>query len=423
MFLDNLQHLLYQTYIQLMHRFCQYPELQRLLASERFSPQVRVLALGKAAWKMASLSIAQLALRGIAYDGFVLTKHHHSLGELPGLKILEAGHPLPDEHGLAASAQIVNWLRGIPAKDDLLILISGGSSALFEQLPEGLDLAGLSEIQKQLLKSGKSIAEMNRERSAHSLLKGGKALQMVKSKQVRIFAVSDVEGNDPAVLGSGPFTPALPGKKIPHGWHFELPKQQVNYRIVADNRLFCSQLASDLKQQGFKAHYEEAFLNSSVAAFADVLKEILRKAHSPHFRLRPPFVSVFGGETPLKVSGPGNGGRCSHLALSLVNVLAKHPNTALFCFATDGCDNISGSGGASVDSNSRKELLGAGINTSEAKKNYDSFTALKAIHRILPSPLLATNVNDVFVLCVGYDLENPFTPNSRDEYDLFEDLP
>ncbi|HQK57992.1 MAG TPA: MOFRL family protein, partial [Candidatus Syntrophosphaera thermopropionivorans] len=113
------------------------------------------------------------------------------------------------------------------------------------------------------------------------------------------------------------------------------------------------------------------------------------------------------------------GGRCSHLVLNMINPLSRFNNSALFCFATDGCDNVVGSGGAWADSYTRKEILDAKISIVRAKKEFDSYTALKAINHILPAPILATNVNDVYVLSCGYRLSNHLANQDEPQNNLF----
>ncbi|MFO8145386.1 MAG: DUF4147 domain-containing protein [Candidatus Syntrophosphaera sp.] len=417
--MSNLHHVIYQSYLQLMHDFCQYPRLTELLRAEGLSPRAHVLGIGKAAWKMASLCAGILRQRGIGHDGYVLTKYGHSHGELPSLSILEAAHPIPDPSAINASRVVVDWLKGLPKEEDLIILLSGGSSALFEMLPGSVSLQEFTDITSQLLKSGKDIAAINRRRKEISLLKGGKALALTPSRRVYVYAVSDVGGNDPRVIGSGPFTPPEGGARENDSWHYEMSGKDIRYRVVADNHLFCRQFTESLAKQGLDASFDGQFQACPVARFSAQLKELLRRAHHPRFRLKPPFIRVFGGELTLEVKGGGKGGRCSHLALSMTNPLSKFENAALFCFATDGSDNIAGSGGACVDSHTRSELRQAGIDVTRSKRDHDSYTALKAIHKIIPSPVLATNVNDVFVLSVGYDLENPVNCNSLDEPDLF----
>lgn len=420
--MSSLHHLVYQSYIQRMHQFCQYPRLVRELNEAQFSQRVRVLAIGKAAWKMASLSMKTLAQRGIAAEGIVLTKTGLSHGPILGFDILTGGHPLPDANSLASGEVVAAWLKKIPAGEDLLVLLSGGTSALFELLPPGSDLDQLASQHKRLLASGKDIAAINRERADLSLVKGGKALELAKARKIRIFAVSDVEGNDPWVIGSGPFTPVKPGEQTDFCWSFKLGVQTIEYRIVADNKSFRDQFAGDLSCEGFRVLVEDNFQSCPLPKLADQIKETLRRAHSPRFKLHPPFIRIMGGETPLKVTGKGLGGRCSHLALLLVRYLARYENAALFCLATDGCDNISGSGGAWADSNTHALLKETGISLSLAKKNFDSHVALKAINHLLAAPLLPTNVNDIFVLSVGYNLANPYPSKDQEALDIFDDL-
>lgn len=417
-----LHHTVHQTYIQLMHSYCQYPRLREELVKAALGGRVHLLAIGKAAWKMASVSVRTLAERGIETEGLALSKPGLSHGPIPGLDLLFGGHPLPNADSLASGAVIASWLKKLPAREDLVVLLSGGSSALFELLPEDGDLATLAEEHQRLLESGKDIAAINRERAELSLVKGGRALELTKARRIRIYAVSDVEDNDPWALGSGPFTPVEPGRKTESGWIFKLGNKRIEYRVVADNESFRELFAAELAKQGFEVLVDGVFQSSLLSKTADQIKEILRQAYSPRYKIRPPFIRIMGGETPFKVTGKGLGGRCSHLALLLVRALAKHPNSAFFCFATDGCDNVPGSGGAWADNNTLEALKDAGIDLAAAKKNCDSHTALKAIHHLLPAPLLATNVNDIFVLSVGYDLESPCPPREHDSLDIFDGL-
>ena len=404
-----------------MHRFCQYPRLSELLGREDLSPRVRVLAIGKAAWKMASVCVSKLNELGLDYEGCMLTKYGMAHGPLPGLKIMEAGHPLPDSNGLAYSASVVQWLKSIPARDSLLILLSGGASALFELLPDDMNTEDLARLNRDLLLSGKAIAEINRVRTEVSLVKGGKALRHVKSRHVHVYTVSDVEGNDPHLIGSGPFTPSERGQKTLDGWRFSLPGQVIRQHIVADNKSFCQMLASELKDQRYKVYCNDAFFSGAVGKFQDRIRSIFAQTGQRKHRLKQPFLQIWGGEIPIKVKGTGRGGRCSHLALSMAGTLSKHPSSALFCFATDGNDNIAGSGGSFSDCNTRAILRKAGIDYVAARNDNDSFTALSAIGNILPAPLISTNVNDVFVLSAGYDFEDPLPPSESYEYDIFED--
>jgi len=421
--LSNLHLLVYQSYMQCMHDFCQYPQLVELLQRKRLSSKTQILAIGKAAWKMASLSARVLAEKGLGYSGFVLTKAGLAHGEIPGLKILEGGHPLLNEQSLESSQIIVDWLQKLPAEDDLLVLISGGSSAMFELPAQGLTLPELILKNKELLASGLNIAQMNSERRKLSRLKGGRAFELCRSRRVLVFAVSDVAEDDPRVIGSGPFTPSSELSETERGWLFKTGGRTLEYRVVANNLDFRRLLGKNLGKHGFRVLIDEAYESDELSKLRTKIRGTLRQTQKLRPGSRMPFMLLLGGETPVKVTGSGKGGRCSHLALSLSRYLARLENSALFCFATDGCDNIPGSGGAWVDSNSWNLFKKEEIHPPDAIRDFDSHSALKAINHLLPAPLLTTNVNDVFLLSHGYNLEYPCANDCSEELDIFHDLP
>lgn len=399
---------IYHSYAHTMHDFCQYPRLVRQLSETRFGGKVHVLGIGKAAWKMASLCARTMSGRQIVFDGFVLTSYGNTHGGIDKLKLREAGHPFPDENSLNHSAEIVAWLNKLPARDELVVLLSGGGSSLFEYLQEGTTLKDLVRGQKTLLKSGKKIAAVNQERSKLSLVKQGGALNFVTCRNIHVFTVSDVADNDPRVIASGPFTPEGEGLATEDGIVWQQKKQRIEYRIVADNLMFRQMLKANLKKKGFEVIMVPEYQNIAASMLERKIKNVINHTYSYHYRLKPPFVYLWGGETPVKVSGKGVGGRCSHLALAVAGSLPSHNSTALFCFATDGSDGIPRSGGAYVDRDTTLKLREEGISRKRALEHFDSYTALKAIHHILPAPLITTNVNDIFLLCAGYNYDFDF---------------
>lgn len=405
--LDDFHYNIYQSYLRVMHRFCQYPELVKKLEKGKFSPKTKVLAIGKAAWKMASLCTKILSQKNISYEGFVLTKYGLTYGPIPKITVLEAAHPLPDTNSFAHSKTIVNWLKNSSPKDDLIILLSGGTSALFEIPQEGISEQNLIETYKQLLKSGKNIEEINKERAKYSQVKNGKALNFVQAKKIKIFAVSDVPENNPHIIGSAPFTPDIIGIAGKNSWSYKYRNIDIRYNIVADNHSFCTNLSDELKSEGFNVEQDNEFYNCSINKMVKILTNALDSSSKQVYTIGP-FLFILGGEISVKVTGNGLGGRLSHLVLNMINPLSQFINSALFCFATDGCDNVPGSGGAWADTYTRRELKDAKISITKAKKEFDSYTALKAINHILPAPIMATNVNDVFVLSCGYKIANPF---------------
>ena len=130
---------------------------------------------------------------------------------------------------------------------------------MFEIPEEGISEQQLLEIYKQLLKSGKNIEEMNKERSKYSQVKNGKALSFVQAKNIKIFAVSDVPENNPHILGSGPFTPALIDIAVKNGWSYKYGNKDIRYHIVADNKSFCNNLSDEFKSAGLNVYQDPNF--------------------------------------------------------------------------------------------------------------------------------------------------------------------
>ena len=173
-------------------------------ALEHFHPQGRVflVAAGKAAWQMAHTAVEVL---GRVDGGVVVTKYDHRKGEIPGVACYEAGHPVPDENGFAATEQALELVRGLTAEDTVLFLLSGGGSALFEKpLIPGDEL---QDVTSQLLASGADIVEMNTLRKRLSGVKGGRFAQACAPAQVFSIVLSDILGDPLDMIASGPAVP------------------------------------------------------------------------------------------------------------------------------------------------------------------------------------------------------------------------
>ena len=136
-----------------------------------------------------------LTTSGIEYSGYLLTKYGNIGAEIPNLVIKEAGHPVPDNNTLQNSQEIFNWLQHIDEKEDLIILLSGGGSSLFEVLENGHTLEDLIALNKTLLQSGVGIKEINMERAKISKVKAGKALNYINTQNIYCYALSDVQNN------------------------------------------------------------------------------------------------------------------------------------------------------------------------------------------------------------------------------------
>lgn len=361
-----------------LKEYSEFPSLQKRLASVTHSKIVNLLAIGKSAYHMAVAATRCLKGMGIAYSGYLLTKYGNIPADLPNIHCREAGHPVPDENSVLHSKEIVNWLQSLSPDDDLIILLSGGGSALFEIPAEGYSLQDVIELNRKLLHSGLSIADMNRERTKLSKLKSGKALGYVCSKSVYCYALSDVEGNDPAVIASGPFY--LTG----------VEKPCITYEIIGDSLSFRRMLAERL---GKVAHVHSGFMSDNADLAAERLADFAKSAAKG--------IHLFGGEAPVTVTGTGRGGRCTHLALAFALKISGYKGISLIAYATDGNDNLPGTAGAITDGETCAKLQEAGIDPRQSLLDCDSFTALGAINATILSTEYHINVNDLYILTIN----------------------
>lgn len=369
------------AYHKSLAEFCTYPAL-RLYAKSLKSPcEISVLAIGKAAWQMANVFCQELRDQHIAYSGYVLTKYYHSPQEIPFIQIREAGHPLPDENSLLFTDEILHWLQGCDEDSELCVLLSGGASALFEKLPPQISLQHFRRDSQEFLASGKDIAVINHWRIGNSCVKGGKALRWIKSNKVQIFALSDVRGNPPDIIGSGAFSR---GENL------------ANYQIVGDNLSFRNLFIQKLLAECCVVMQDESHRAEAAQSFATHIQSYLQKhAYSEHEQKK---IMLWGGECPVEVHGEGKGGRCTHLCLLLSKLLAGRKGMGFAAIASDGSDGPTDAAGAWINGDTYFELVEAGIDVDMAIKKCDSYRALDKVNKLIRTAATGTNVNDLFVL-------------------------
>lgn len=357
----------------------QYPLLKEILTKEQLKGNLHLLALGKAAYQMAAGALSLFddeSLKSIT----ILTKYGFfpAQPKLPvKAKLLQAAHPVPNEDSFKNSQYIIDLLKSLPKDDTLIILLSGGTSSLFEVPLPGISMKELIKLNSLLLRCGLEIEEINKKRKENSAVKGGKAAAFFPKEQTKVFFLSDVPGDDPATIGSGPFYLA----------------DYYNHRLVGNNLLLLKSLASVLKKAfpKFSLRLASRYVNEETASFAHSLGRFAKKAERG--------IYLFGGECSLKVKGDGKGGRLSHLALCMAKEISGD-KTILFCaHASDGNDNLKESSGALVDNRSWQKM-GAILNPMDALARFDSYTALNTIDAVIPGRYTGCNVNDIYVLIV-----------------------
>ena len=370
--------------------------------------RVLLVAAGKAAWQMAHAAVETL---GRMDGGVVVTKYGHVKGEIPGVACYEAGHPVPDENGFAATQKALELVQGLTAGDTVLFLLSGGGSALFEKplVPGG----ELQDITNQLLASGADIVEMNTIRKRLSAVKGGRFARLCAPAQVYSIVLSDILGDPLDMIASGPacadsstcrdaervvkkYGLRLSGEARACLQH-ETPKHldNVEARITGSVRELCAAAAAAARSLGYEPILLTDQLSCQAREAGVFLADIVRTHRSPS----RPLAYLAGGETVVKVTGNGRGGRNQELALAAAAGIAGL-DAAVFSVGSDGTDGPTDAAGGYADGDTLAALRAAGLDPFAVLNNNDSYTALKAVDGLLFTGPTGTNVNDVAVALI-----------------------
>lgn len=368
------------------------------------------VAIGKAAWKMSSTAAEELGDR--LTGGIVITKYHHSMGDIPRTEIYEAGHPVPDENTIAATERVLEFTSSLTEDDMVLFLVSGGGSALFESVECGLD--ELQDMTRQLLAAGASIGEINTLRKHLSKVKGGKFAEHVAPARVYAVLLSDVLGNDPSTIASGP---ACPDSSCVEDVHriiakyslslspsvlsqleMETPKTLSNSEYVIGGSVteLCAAAKRTAESLGFKTEILTDCLDTE-ARYAGEFLSAIGKAHKD---TDIPLAYIAGGETVVHLKGRGKGGRNQELALSAALAVSGYDNIAVFSVGSDGTDGPTDAAGGYADGGTADRIRSAGIDPLSALENNDAYNALSAADSLIVTGPTGTNVNDISVVLI-----------------------
>lgn len=374
---------------------------ERLMAPDLLPTNVSAMAVGKAAAAMMQGARDALGLR--LRRALVITKHRHALGLDAGTEVIEAGHPDPDQNSLAAGARLVEFVRQTPSAHGILFLLSGGASALVEVLPEGVGLAELKRLNRWLLGSGLDIAAVNAVRKRVSCVKAGRLARHLRGQPVLDLIISDVPGDDPAVIGSGPLA-ADPTLAVPAGlpqWVYELigrapavpsPAEArleiIRHEIVADNRRAMEAAATAARRRDFDVHVHESPLRGDAEDCGRALARELREGFEG--------IHIWGGETTVRLpETAGRGGRNQHLGLAAAMELSGSSGLYLLAGATDGTDGPTEDAGALVDGHTVCRGEEAGRRAGSSLRRADAGSFLEASGDLLQTGPTGTNVMDL----------------------------
>ena len=387
--------------------------VRRALANATLDPAGKVLlvAAGKAAWRMAATASDVLGDR-LAH-GIVVTKYGHVEHPLPRISCHEAGHPVPDANSFRATEAVLNFVKGLSPRDTVVFLLSGGGSALFEApLVSGDELA---DVTRQLLACGADIVEINTIRKRLSRVKGGRFAAACAPARIFQIVLSDVLGDPLDMIASGPAAAdtstcaqamAIVAK---YGLAFppavlaclsqETPRSVANVETVVAGsvRELCAAAASACEARGFAPE----ILDTAVADEARVAGRRLAETLRAHAADNARRAFIVGGETVVKLTGRGKGGRNQEFALAAAPILDGLPNVALASVGSDGTDGPTDAAGGCVDGDTAMSLRTKGLSVERALAENDAYPTLAAVDGLVITGPTGTNVNDVAIGLVG----------------------
>ena len=386
-------------------------ELKALLPPEPRGRTI-VIGAGKGAAQLAQ-KFEQVYLHEIS-SGLVVTRYGFGT-QCEQIEIIEAAHPVPDSNSAIAAQRLLHAVRGLTADDTVIALITGGGSALLAAPLPPMSLADEIELNKQLLASGAPISEMNTIRRHVSAIKGGRLGAATLPAKLVSFLVSDVPGDDPAEVASGPTysgnTTPSDALEIICARRLQVPSNvikalQSDAAMSADFRSEIHILASAGKSLAAVEQHARA-LHLDVINLGDAVEGEARevaRAHAQFVREQRARgwrgLIVSGGETTVTLRGNGKGGRNTEYLLALAIELAGIKGVHCFAADTDGIDGSEDNAGSFADYATKDQLRAHAIDAKEYLADNDSFTAFAAIDQLFSPGPSGTNVNDLRLILI-----------------------
>lgn len=382
--------------------------VRRALEGRNFPDAVYLVAIGKAAWQMAACAAEVLGPRLKA--GVVVTKYGHSMGPIPRCAVWEAGHPVPDENSFRGTQAAMDLVRDLGEEDQVVFLVSGGGSALFESpLIPGEELAAVTQA---LLAGGADIVEMNTVRKRLSAVKGGRFAQLCSPAKVFAVILSDILGDPLDMIASGPACPdsstcvqaleVVARYRLPLSpqaealLRQETPKELANVETVVTGsvRELCDAAAKACRALG----YQPLILTDRLCCEAREAGSFLASIARSHEHTGQSLAFLAGGETVVHLTGSGLGGRNQELSLAAAPGIAGMADTVIFSLGSDGTDGPTDAAGGLVDGTTLDRLQAAGWSIHDVLQRNDAYHALEAVGGLICTGPTGTNVNDVAVV-------------------------
>nr|WP_167910588.1 glycerate kinase [Thermococcus sp. Bubb.Bath] len=389
--------------------------------------RIYLLAFGKAACAMTKAVVDVLGNR--IEEGVVVTKYGYaeSCPRKPGIRVVEAGHPVPDENSLLGAKLGLEMARKVGPQDILLVLISGGGSALFLLPEEGISLEDKIKTNELLLRSGAKIYEINTVRKHISAVKGGKLAKQVGGTLISLI-LSDVVGDPLEAIASGPTVkdpttfqdayrilrlynvweklPESVRKHIERGLRREAEETlkedlpNVHNFIVGSGTIACEAARSKAEELGFNSAILTTTLEGEAKDVALAIGSIVQEIARYDRPVTKPAVLIAGGEWTVTIGGEaGLGGPNQEFALSIARKIAGL-NAVVLAVDTDGTDGPTDAAGGIVNGRTLEKLKKAGIDVEDVLKRHDTYHALEKVGALLKTGPTGTNVNSLVVAVI-----------------------
>ncbi len=389
-------------------------------------PRGRAVVIGAG---KASAAMAQAVERAWkhAIEGLVVTRYGHAV-PCERIEVIEAGHPEPDAAGREASRRILELVQGLGEDDLVLCLISGGGSALLVDPADGLTLEDKLAVTRSLLKSGATIHEMNAVRKHLSGIKGGRLAARAAPARVVTLAISDVPGDDPSVIASGPTVPdtstRADAKEVLERFRIDVPERvaawlespasetpkpgdarlsRAEFRMVATGQDALEAAAEVARRVGIKPLILSDRIEGEAREVGKIHAAIAQQAARHGQPAAPPCVLLSGGETTVTVRGEGRGGRNAEFLLGLAIALGGAPGIYALACDTDGIDGTGENAGALVTPDTLKRAGGKGMDPSRLLAENDAGGFFERLGDLVVTGPTRTNVNDFRAILVMPD--------------------
>jgi len=386
-------------------------------------PKGRCVVVGAGKASAAMAAALEAAWPHVDLSGVVVTRYGHAV-PTTRIEIIEASHPVPDDMSAEAAKRILAAVEGLTADDMVIALISGGGSALMVAPAEGMTLADKMAVNRALLASGATISEMNAVRKHLSRIKGGRLALAAKPAKVVSLLISDVPGDDPSEIASGPTVADQSDiktvREIVSRYELDLPETvrkvlkkgeetpkagdiDEDVRMIAAPSLALQAAADEAVRLGLTPLILGDSLEGESKDVGAVMAGIALSASRKGLPLKGPAVLLSGGETTVTIGrGPaGKGGRNTEFLLSLALTLKGAEGIWAIAGDSDGIDGVEDAAGALVTPDTLVRMRNTGIDPRQSLVTHDSYTAFKAAGDLVVTGPTLTNVNDIRAILIG----------------------